>query len=47
MAAGRRLSSVVRQWEEKASALDSEVDEREFETLCNLALEAPGIASPL
>ena len=43
IAAGRRLSSVVRQWEEKAAAQVSEVDEREFEALCNLALEAPGV----
>ena len=43
IAAGRRLLSVVRQWEEKASAQVSEVDQREFEALCNLALEAPGV----
>jgi len=42
-AAGGRLSSMVRQWDEHAVASVAEIGVGEFDALCGLALEAPGV----
>ena len=41
--AGGRLSAMVRQWDEQASTPVAEITVGEFEALCGLALEAPGV----
>lgn len=42
-AADGRLSSMIRQWDEQATASVAEISMGEFDALCDLALEAPGI----
>ena len=41
--AGGRLSSMVQQWNDQSSAPVAEIAPGEFDALCGLALEAPGV----